>query len=71
MKSPPVNNNFLSSASTKEATASGGHPFQQTFGIYNCIYKCEQNEIEGSPEVAEFGKEPDVNLKVSPVKMNQ
>jgi len=46
LKSPPQRMPF-SSASTKDQTASGGN----TFGLSNCIFKCEINHGEGSPEI--------------------
>lgn len=63
-KSPPIkekpigeNGGVFSTASTKAGTASGGQQKQTgsglhtTFGLSNCLYKCEVNEQEGSPEV--------------------
>ena len=69
MKSPAVRN--MASASTQERTASAG-PFghgkevlQQTFGLSNCVFKCEQNdspEIEGYPE--DRVDQKDISLKL-------
>jgi len=56
----PVDKIF-STASTKERTASGqqnyssGLGLHKTFGLSNCMYKCENaNEQEASPEVEQF-----------------
>ena len=47
LKSPPQRMHPFSSASTKDQTASGGN----TFGLSNCMFKCEIDHGNGSPEV--------------------
>ena len=77
LKSPPIRktkegieNGIYSNASTKAGTASAGGGnagSHHTFGLSNCLFKCEVNEQEGSPEVEIYrgdADRPEENLKI-------
>ena len=64
----PADNMIFSTASTKVQTASsgqgrGGHDGRtapgSAFGLSNCMFKCEVNEQDGSPEVMQFNQDTD------------
>jgi hypothetical protein len=77
LKSPPerktkvlADTGIYSNASTKAGTASagGGNAGSHTFGLSNCLYKCEVNEGEGSPDV-EMYKGDQNEAYVGPLKI--
>ena len=77
LKSPPerktkvlADTGIYSNASTKAGTASagGGNAGSATFGLSNCLYKCEVNEGEGSPDV-EMYKGDQNEAYVGPLKI--
>jgi hypothetical protein len=60
---------IYSNASTKAGTASAGgnNATSNAFGLSNCLFKCEVNDQEGSPEVETF--KGDVDIKNDQLKI--